>query len=256
MDLFGMMTDDTSLTEGPSPLPDVPEAEERQILEWEKEFLGLYLSSHPLMSVIGNGAPDGYTQVVELTELPSNQKVKLIAMVTGVRRITTRTNKTMAVAELEDLTGTVEAVAFPSTYESFGSHLEPDAILLVHGKIDERGDQKQLILESVSDTVPEFNIRPKTVPTVVIELPLSGEYWDDVQLMQRVDEILRRNEGDAQVVLAVNEAGMLRRMRSRSRQIVWNEETASELEEVLGRGKAWLDGAGSREEMGQTHVAA
>jgi DNA polymerase-3 subunit alpha len=256
MDLFGMLNSDTSLSDGPSALPDVPEADDRQILEWEKEFLGLYLSSHPLMSVIGSGVPDGYTQVVDFSELPSNQKIKFIAMVTSVRRITTKTNKTMAVAELEDLTGTVEAVAFPSTYESFGSHLEPDAILVVQGKIDERGDQKQVILESVSDSLPEFNMRPKIAPTVVIELPLTGEYWDDVQLMQRVDEVLRRNEGDAQVVLAVNDAGTLKRMRSRSRQITWNEETAAELEDIVGRGRAWMDRRETAQEVGEAHVAA
>jgi DNA polymerase-3 subunit alpha len=256
MDLFGMMINDTSLSDGPSALPDVPEADDRQILEWEKEFLGLYLSSHPLMSVIGNGMPDGYTQVVDFGELPSNQKIKFIAMVTSVRRITTKTNKTMAVAELEDLTGTVEAVAFPSTYESFGSHLEPDRILVVQGKIDERGDQKQVILESVSDSLPEFNIRPKLTPTVVIELPLTGEYWDDVRLMQRVDEVLRRNDGEAQVVLAVNDAGTLKRMRSRSRKITWNEETASELEEIVGPGRAWMDRQEAVHEVGEAHFAA
>lgn len=241
MDLFGMMTEDTSFTDGPSALPDVPEAESRQVLEWEKEFLGLYLSSHPLTAITGNGVPTGFSEVVDFATMASNQKVKLIAMVTGVRRITTRQNKTMAVAELEDLTGTIEAVAFPSTYEAVGSQLEPDTILVITGKLDERGEQKQIILESVSSSLPEFNIRPKAAPRVVIELPLTGEYWEDVQLMQRLDDVLRQNEGDAEVVLIVDREGEPVRMRSRSRRIAWTEETALELEAVVGRGRAWLD---------------
>jgi DNA polymerase III subunit alpha len=256
MDLFGLITDDSSLHDGPSALPDVPEADTKQILEWEKEFLGLYLSSHPLNSIVGNGVPNGFMQVVDFIDLPSDQKVKLIAMVTGVRRITTRQNKTMAVAELEDLTGTVEAVAFPSTYESFGDLLEPDTILVISGKLDERGDQKQIILESVSSSLPEFDIRPKSVPSVVIELPLTGDYWQDVQLMQRVDEVLRRNEGDSQVVLVVEREGALTRMRSRSRRIIWNEETASELEEVVGSGRTWLDQPVAATLGHDAHVAA
>lgn len=256
MDLFGLMTDDATLNDGPSALPEVPEADGKQILEWEKEFLGLYLSSHPLNSIVGGGLPDGFTQIVDVADLPSNQKVKLIAMVTGVRRITTKTNKTMAVAELEDLTGSVEAVAFPSTYENFGAQLEVDAIVVVSGKVDERGDQKQLILESVSSSLPEFNIRPKAAPKVMIELPLTGEYWQDVQLMQRLDDILRRNEGDAQVVLVVNQGGKLTRMRSRSRRVLWNEETASELEEIVGPGKAWLDRPAEVVQQDPAHVAA
>lgn len=244
MDLFGMMAEDASFSEGPSVLPDVPEADNRQVLEWEKEFLGLYLSSHPLTEVCGNGLPSGFHEIVDFVDMPSNQKVKLIAMVTGVRRITTRQNKTMAVAELEDLTGTIEAVAFPSTFESFGLQLEPDTILLISGKLDERGEQKQIILESVSSSLPEFNIRPKSTPRVVIELPLTGEYWEDVQLMQRLDEVLRQNEGDAEVVLMVDREGERVRMRSRSRRIAWTEETASELEAVVGTGRARLDRSG------------
>lgn len=241
MDLFGLMTDDAVLSDGPSALPDVPAADEKQILEWEKEFLGLYLSSHPLDSIVGAGIPDGFTQVVDLVEMESNQKVKLIAMVSGMRRITTKNNKTMAVVELEDLTGTVEAVAFPSTYETVGAHLEVDAILVVSGKVDERGDQKQIILESVSSSLPEFNIRPKEAPKVVIDLPVTGEYWEDVRLMQRLDEVLRANEGDADVILAVSQGGTLTRLRSRSRRIAWTAESASEIEEVVGKGRAWLD---------------
>ncbi len=241
MDLFGMMAEDTSFSDGPSVLPDVPEADSRQVLEWEKEFLGLYLSSHPLTTITGNGVPSGFSEIVDFTSMASNQKVKIIAMVTGVRRITTRQNKTMAVAELEDLTGTIEAVAFPSTYEAVGAQLEPDTLLVITGKLDERGEQKQIILESVSSSLPEFNIRPKSAPRVVIELPLTGEYWEDVQLMQRLDDVIRQNEGDAEVVLIVDREGEPVRMRSRSRRINWTEETASELEAVVGRGRAWLD---------------
>ncbi len=167
MDLFGMMTEDTTFSDGPSALPDVPEADNREVLEWEKEFLGLYLSSHPLTAITGNGVPTGFSEIVDFATMASNQKVKLIAMVTGVRRITTRQNKTMAVAELEDLTGTIEAVAFPSTYEAVGAQLEPDTILVITGKLDERGEQKQIIVESVSSSLPEFNIRPKASPRVL-----------------------------------------------------------------------------------------
>jgi DNA polymerase III subunit alpha len=257
MDLFGMMTEDPAFSEGSSILPAVPEADSRQILEWEKEFLGLYLSSHPLTAITGNGVPSGYSEIVDFAGMPSNQKIRLIAMVTGVRRITTRQNKTMAVADLEDLTGTIEAVAFPSTYEAVGQQLEPDTILVVEGKLDERGDEKQIILESVSSSLPEFNIRPRIAPTAVIELPLTGEYWQDVQLMQRLDDILRQHEGDAEVVLAVDRGGELTRLRSRSRKIAWTEECVAELEELVGSGRAWLDAHGSGDAEPQSaHAAA
>ena len=56
-----------------------------------------------------------------------------------------------------------------------------------------------------------------------------------------LDEVLRQNEGEAEVVLVVARDGATTRMRSRSRRVVWNEESAAEIEAVVGAGHAWLD---------------
>lgn len=242
MDLFGMMGGADALAESSASLPDVPEADSKEILEWEKEFLGLYLSSHPLTSIIGDGVPQGYTEVVEIAERSLNDQVRIIGMVSGVRRVTTRKNQTMAIVEVEDLTGTIEAVAFPETYARVAERLEDDAILLFRGKVDERGDRRQIILDDASSSLPEFNIRPKASLTVVIQLPLSGDYWQDISLMQRVDGVLQQHEGEAEVVLAISD-GRSRptRMRSRSRRVAWSPELSEELEEVIGRDCAQVD---------------
>lgn len=241
MDLFGMMVSDGAVAEGPIRLPDVPAAENRQILEWEKEFLGLYLSSHPLIAIIGDGVPEGYSRVIDIAERFLNDRVRLIGMVTGVRRITTRTNKTMAIIEAEDLTGTIEMVAFPETFEKISEELVDDAVLLFTGQVDERGEKRQIILESVSSSLPEFNIRPKNRLTVLIELPLSGDYWEDVSLMHRLDEVLQQNSGEAEVVLLVSQQGKVTRLRSRSRSIAWTPEVAEELQAIVGSGRARVD---------------
>ncbi|HEV2072611.1 MAG TPA: DNA polymerase III subunit alpha [Thermomicrobiales bacterium] len=238
MDLFGLMVSDGVVVEGPSRLPEVPAAESRQILEWEKEFLGLYLSSHPLIAIIGDGLPDDYTQVVEVSERFLNDRVRLVGMVKGVRRITTKTSKTMAIIEVEDLTGTIEMVAFPETFEKICDELEDDAILLFTGKVDERGEKRQIIIESASSSLPELNVKPKSRLTVMIELPLCGDYWEDVSLMHKVDEVLRVNSGDAEVAFLVPHGGKVTRLRSRSRKITWTPEVAEELEAVLGGNRA------------------
>jgi DNA polymerase-3 subunit alpha len=238
MDLFGLMVPDGAVAEGPSRLPQVPLAESRQILEWEKEFLGLYLSSHPLISIIGDGLPDGYTQVVEVSERFLNDRVRLVGMVKGVRRITTRTSKTMAIIEVEDLTGTIEMVAFPETFEKICDELEDDAILLFTGKVDERGEKRQIIIESASSSLPELNVKPRSRLTVLIELPLCGDYWEDVSLMHKVDEVLRVNSGDAEVAFLIPNGGKVTRLRSRSRKITWTPEVAEELETILGGDRA------------------
>jgi DNA polymerase-3 subunit alpha len=241
MDLFGMLAEDP-VGEGPASLQDVPEADAKQVLEWEKEFLGLYLSSHPLTSILGSGVPAGYRSIADIADCGLGEKARVIGMATSVRRITTRKNQTMAIVEAEDLTGTLEFVAFPETYERIAGLLEPDAILVLTGKVEERGDRRQVVLESASDSLPELNIRPRSALTVVIRVPLTGEYWQDVDLMQRLDQVLQQNPGDAQVVLVMSDGGRPRRLRSRSRQIAWVPEVSEEIEELLGQGAAWVDG--------------
>ena len=246
--LFGMIDAATEVDSGGT-LPDVPPADSKTVLEWEKEFLGLYLSSHPLTSLVGNGVPDGYVQVVDLAARPINDKVKLIGMITGVRRITTRKNTTMAIVEMEDLTGPIEMVAFPDLYEQSSRLLEPDAILVFGGKVDERGENRQIVLESVSDTLPELNLRPVSQATVHIVLPCNGDYWADVAIMQGIDEILRRNEGEVPVVLLVPHGAGFRRLRSRSRQVGWSTELVEALQEIVGLGNVWLERDGQEIRM-------
>lgn len=239
MDLFGMMTGE-SFDDSPSALVDVAEADSKQILEWEKEFLGLYLSSHPLTSILGAGVPPGFRSVVDLASRSPGEKVKLIGMMTSVRRVTTKTNRTMAILEVEDLTGSIEMVAFPDTFEQISEVLNEDAILMFTGKIDERAERHQVILERATASLPEFNILPERPLTVMVCLPISGDYWRDVELMQRVDGVLKTHEGNVEVVLVIQDGGRPRRMRSRSRHVAWTAELAEELEELLGQGAAWM----------------
>ncbi|HET7092187.1 MAG TPA: OB-fold nucleic acid binding domain-containing protein, partial [Thermomicrobiales bacterium] len=135
------------------PLPDAPPLPPREMLAWEKELLGLYMSDHPLNAVLGAvdaGRGNGFAQIVDLEERPPGQMVRLIAMIVSVRRIATKTNRTMAIVELEDLTGTIELVAFPDCYERHAELWNADAIIEVTGKVDRRGEAVQLICEQAT----------------------------------------------------------------------------------------------------------
>ncbi len=221
-------------------LPGVPEVPRKDLLAWEKELLGLYLSAHPLSEVMGAGVRQGTVQIVELDDRTPNEKVKLIGMVTGVRRITTKTNRTMAIIEFEDLTGTIELVVFPDCYERFADLWQPDAILEVVAKIERRGEQLQLVCETASvDVAPAVAASPSRV--LHLRLPTSSDVWTDIRLMQEVDAILRRHEGEDVVVLHVRRQGAEVALRSRARRVEWTDALADELRVVLGRDGVAVD---------------
>jgi len=220
MGLFGGETSDQGAVA--SPLPDSA-VSQKELLSWEKELLGLYLSSHPLQDVLGAAMPPcGIARIIDIGEKPTGQPVKLIAMVVGVRRITTRTNRTMAVAEIEDLTGSIEAVAFPDLFERCSDILQPDTILEFTAKVDRRGESLQLVCESVSATLSALPSAPPTRRRVHVSLTAAADRWEDIAMMQEVEAQLRQFEGDDDVILHVPyREGRTVRMRSRSRRVEW-----------------------------------
>ena len=131
----------------------------REILEWEKELLGTYMSDHPLSEISGRGACDlrpGAASAKSLNSKPDSlgSTVRLLAMVASIRRIVTKTERSMAVVVLEDLTGRVDLVLFPDAFERYGESLREGVMLDVRGRLERRGEALQIVCESLSAELP------------------------------------------------------------------------------------------------------
>lgn len=236
MDMFGQLISDNGDQDAGTALPQVTKADNKQILEWEKEVLGLYLSSHPLNEVIGDQLPGGFLELSTIKTLANNTHVKFIGMIKSVRRVTTRNNQTMAILEVEDLTGSVEVVAFPRTYTEVASLLVVDSICVVEGKLEERVDQTQVVLQSLSTEIPGRVIRKPELDTVIVRVKLSGDTWEDVRLLQRIQFLVDEFPGENPLELAVIVAGNVTTYRSKSKQVEYSPEFARELERIAGTG--------------------
>jgi DNA polymerase-3 subunit alpha len=235
MDLFGAM----EVESGPistGRLVEVPPADRKQLLTWEKEFLGLYLTSHPLMDWTASGVPEGFSQLAEIADRGPGAKAQFLGMVTNVRRITTKTNRTMAVLEVEDLTGSMEVVAFPDCYELHSELIQEDAILSFQAKVDERGDKAQLILDAASNDLPRPVEKEEVLPIVRVLMRASDDLWGDISRMQEIDAVLRRHEGPNPVEFDLATGEDVVRMRSKSRQVEWSDHLQREIERLLGEG--------------------
>jgi DNA polymerase-3 subunit alpha len=118
---------------------EFPDAE---IQGFEKDLLGFYVTSHPL-SNIKDQLPFLTTHTIaELKELKEGSLVTICGLISGVRLITTKTGKMLKVGTLEDLTGSVEFVAYSETLNKFGDLLEPELKVIIGGKIQHRGDEE------------------------------------------------------------------------------------------------------------------
>ncbi|NQV11239.1 MAG: DNA polymerase III subunit alpha, partial [Cyanobacteria bacterium] len=127
-----------------APVTDYPPNEK---LKLEKELVGFYLSDHPLKQLSGPMRLLTPIGLASLEEQPDKARVSVVAMVAELRPVTTRKGDRMAVLQLEDLSGSAEAVVFPKTHARLCDHLMVDARLLLWASVDRRDDRVQLIVD-------------------------------------------------------------------------------------------------------------
>ncbi|GAA0914535.1 DNA polymerase III subunit alpha [Virgisporangium aurantiacum] len=201
-DLFGSMFDDGDSSGDPGLVvtPPIPTSEwdKSDLLAFEREMLGLYVSDHPLFGLEHalNKAAD--MQIARLNEegaVSDGSVVTLAGILSGVQRRITKQGKAWASASLEDLTGAVEALFFPNTYELVGQYIAEDAIVVVKGRVDRRDDQPRLMAMDLS--IPDISA-PDDHKPVVLALPPSR---CTPPLVERLKEVLASHPGSAEVHL-------------------------------------------------------
>jgi DNA polymerase-3 subunit alpha len=148
--LFDMGAEETSGME--RPLPQTTEVPVRERLRWEKELLGLYLSSTRSARSRRRSPTTQPAYSGDLKdESLDGQRVVMVGIVTGFRRIITKANATMGVATIEDLQGSSEVVVFPKMYEQTAATWTEGAILAVAGRVDHRGEDVSLLADLATE---------------------------------------------------------------------------------------------------------
>lgn len=234
MGLFGEMIDEPAASPATSETT-VISIPRKTLLLWEKEHLGTYLSAHPLTDVMQEARKrmEIFSQISELEADSAGQSARLLTIVSGVRKMTTRTNKTMAVATVEDLSGSLEVVLFPEVYERSADALTEDTILSLRGKIDVRNDTVQLIAEELSAYVPNEKVEPVERQFVTIEIPAQPSPDADYDKMQRVARTLREFPGDDRLFIRIPVGSGIRLLRS-SMRVDWCPDLARAIEDEIG----------------------
>jgi DNA polymerase-3 subunit alpha len=125
-----------------------PEASRKELLGWEKELLGIYVSDHPLTDIAQRiGDVPGIVYLAELKEV-KDELVTVVCVVTSARKHITMKNKSlMLFAQVEDLTGSSEVTVFPRTYEQTAAVWNADEILLLLARVEQRDETPKLLCE-------------------------------------------------------------------------------------------------------------
>ncbi len=157
MSLFDLMSDEEKKP-FEATLPDVGEFDKEELLSYEKEVLGVYLSGHPLeryeekwQRTISNVTSDfQLDEETNQSKVTDDARAVIGGVVTEVTVKYTKQNKTMAYVTLEDLVGTAEVIVFPRDYEKYRGYLKEDEKVFVRGRVSCEDDRpSRLICERI-----------------------------------------------------------------------------------------------------------
>ena len=128
------------------------EFDDKQIQAFEKEFLGFYVTSHPLSSIVDKLPFLTTHNISELKEMPNDKLVTVCGLLSQVRQIPTKKDPTkfLKAGIIEDLTGKVEFVAFHKTLVEYNSFIDSEKKVILSGKVQRRDeDSYNIIVDSV-----------------------------------------------------------------------------------------------------------
>ncbi|WP_420266299.1 DNA polymerase III subunit alpha [Candidatus Magnetominusculus dajiuhuensis] len=130
----------------------VYEWEESEKLGYEKQTLGFYISSHPLRRYEGQLKRINITRTSALDDTPTNEDVRLAGIITSIKKKQLKDKKgQMAILNIEDDDGSVEAIVFPDVFQRAEPLLKKDAVVIICGRHDSSEKGHKIIVSSVQE---------------------------------------------------------------------------------------------------------
>ncbi len=212
-------------------LPNIAEFPQRELLSYEKEVLGIYVSGHPLSEYkdVLNRYASVSTMDFPFDEDEAEGKVKDGERVTIgglINRATikfTKNDKTMAFLTLEDLFGTIEIVVFPNTYEKFSRYIKEESVVLVEGNAQISENQTPKI---ICNKITPYNELENKNAVVWIKLEKQGK-----DIPKEIKNIISSNPGNTPVKIYY---GDTKKLMTVSRGINLNSSAFDSLTELFG----------------------
>ena len=201
MSIFDMMDESEQQAIAPR-FPDVQPWSEAQLLAAEKETLGFYVSSHPLVQygreLTSLSQPAGIS-LTSLEDFPDGTRVTIGCMIASIRLTVTKkgrsAGKKMAMLTLEDLTGKADAVIFSESFEKFSEVIVDQNIVFVAGSVDRRRERPSIIIDEITHV---SEAPTKLIGAIRLTLTPSA---CNAELLGKLKQLFAVNKGNAVIFL-------------------------------------------------------
>ena len=225
--------------------PDIPEEvkamrewDESLFLSYEKDALGFYITGHPLAQFEKRLKKLTSHSLGKLDEERDfNSEVRLAGIIASVKPLKTKRDERMATFVLEDLSGRIEVVAFPDSYNRNYEYLREGNLVWVKGRFMGEGETRRVHLAEIMPLAEAFQ---KQARRMVVRIFLPGL---EESVFEELKELLGKHEGDCPVYFEL-ETPHAYRMMAQSKEIRGvfpSEELARSMERLLGEDSFFIE---------------
>lgn len=176
------------------------------LLKFEKEHLGLFVSGHPLDRF--QKVTQNYLAIKNLTEDMDGHYTTIAGIITKAKRTITKKNDPMAFATIEDKTGSVEVLIFPTVMAQAIAYLDSDVVIRISGRISSKDGEPKLIANEIKD-LPDDELYQMALTELEKQTELTIHLPDikNQTTLHQIKSLLEANPGSAPVFLQVGEGG-------------------------------------------------
>ncbi len=226
----------------PPPIPpeveEMPEWDESLSLSYEKDALGLYITGHPLAK-FGKQLKRLVSQPISQLdeEKDFNSEIRVAGIISSLKPLKTRKDERMASFILEDLSGRIEVVVFPDSYQRYYEFLREDQLVWVKGKFLGEGENQRIHLIQVMPLADAFQKQAKRVILRIFLPGIEESVFDELKTM------LDENRGECPVFFEL-ETPHSYRMVVQSMEIQaisLSEEITTRIESLLGDDSVFIE---------------
>jgi DNA polymerase-3 subunit alpha len=231
-------------------LPDIDEIPNADLLKFEKEFLGFYITSHPLTE--HQSAIERYTTASTREAMTCAEGVEVMigGMISRVKKVITKNGRSagmpMAIITLEDLDGQIDGTMFAETYaeicQKYPDAVAAESIVFVRGKVDRKRETPSLLINEV---IPISDALPRLTTSIGLKLDRVRHSNDVVGELRSV---LKKHAGKKELFVQL-QAGDGRKVSMKINGelgVRITKDLVDDLERLAGNGSVQLGGEGMR----------
>ena len=225
---YGQQSIFDTFTEEPA---EEKEYSTEELLRYEKEALGIYITGHPLTKYEAQLKKLGTKKSSELEEIPDGQEIILGGILRNIKKFQTKSkSEIMAYCSFEDADGNCEVIVFPDLYRKRIPLLQKDALLIVKGTIDKTEKGIKIIASEIS-SLDEFSSSKEHRVELCLKYPLM----ESISLKKLRSSVLSNGEGEYPLYIRIflKDAETL---IATGIKISPDEQTINKIEKITGKG--------------------